>query len=83
MSHIEIKNSKLVLHHVGGRAGSISFPIPENFGEDFINIIYEADASCIELIHHYWSQYKSQTKVYPYCLFQKAGKQKFFLNYDP
>ena len=35
--------SKLILHHVGGRAGSISFPIPENFEQDIINIIYDAD----------------------------------------
>ena len=42
--------SKLILHHVGGRAGSISFPIPENFEQDIINIIYEADETCVKQI---------------------------------
>ena len=76
-------SSKLVLHHVGGRAGSICFPIPEKFETDIINVLYEADASCIEQIKTYWSHFQAQTEVYPYCLSDKVGHCEFHLNYDP
>jgi len=76
-------SSKLVLHHVGGRAGSICFPIPEKFETDIINVLYEADASCIEQIKTRWSQHRAQTEVYPYCLSDKVGHCEFHLNYDP
>ena len=75
--------SKLILHHVGGRAGSIGFPIPENFEQDIINIIYDADETCVKQIESIWQNKKFQTFVYPYCLLDKIGSTSFNLNYDP
>jgi len=75
--------TKLVLHHVGGRAGSICFPIPKKFEPDIINVLYEADTSCVDQIKTYWIQNQSQTEVYPYCLSNTVGSCNFYLNYDP
>ena len=75
--------SKLILHHVGGRAGSISFPISDNFEQDIINIIYDADKVCVKQIESLWHNKECQTYVYPYCLLDKIGNSSFNLNYDP
>jgi hypothetical protein len=49
-------NYKLSIHHVGGRAGSRSFPHMKQFEKDIINVLYDADEDCLEqnkaLNHH-------------------------------
>ena len=39
---------KLSVHHIGGRAGSRAFPILKHFEKDIINVLYDADADCME-----------------------------------
>ena len=39
-------NNRLIVHHVGGRAGSRSFPVVDTFEKDIVNVMYEADELC-------------------------------------
>ncbi len=75
--------SKLSLHHIGGRGGSKGFPCLSAFEADLINVIYDADAACIEQIKQaYSSQPQSTTHVLPYCIGEKSSTSKFFITYD-
>ena len=53
---LETNKLKLAIHHVGGRAGSRSFPHLIKFEKDIINVLYDADEDCLEqnkaLNHH-------------------------------
>lgn len=75
--------NRLVVHHVGGRAGSRSFPVLPAFERDIINVMYDADESCLAQVHEYWKTQPSQTVVLPYCLSARDGVCKFHINYDP
>lgn len=81
-SHLNI-NEKLIIHHVGGRAGSRSFPILDAFEKDIVNVLYEADESCVLQVAENWSKQSCLTKVLPYCLSEKNGTTSFNINYDP
>lgn len=83
IDNCEVKNEFLVIHHVGGRAGSTCFDLPNRFLCDIVNVLYDADESCVEQAEKTWMDKDCQTKVYPYCLSDKEGKTKFNLNYDP
>lgn len=76
----ESKN-KFHVHHVGGRAGSIGFPDLPNFRDDVINVIYDADESCLAQIENIWKD--KHVSVLPYCLFSKKGTASFHINYCP
>ena len=43
-------NSKIVLHHVGGRWGNHPFPRLPAFAGDFVEVLYEADTDAIAAI---------------------------------
>jgi FkbM family methyltransferase len=77
------KNEKIVIHHVGGRGGTRSFPLLKLFESDIINIIFDADEECIDQIKKKWSLQPSETIVLPYCLSAQVGKVIFNINYDP
>jgi FkbM family methyltransferase len=81
--YILIQENKLIIHHVGGRAGSIDFPILKGFEKDIINILYEADESCIDQIKDRWKFSESKTLILPYCLSKQEGSGNFHINYDP
>jgi FkbM family methyltransferase len=73
----------LIVHHVGGRAGSRCFPVLNAFEKDIVNVMYEADESCVDQVTENWKAQKSITKVLPYCLSSGQGVSKFHINYDP
>jgi len=75
--------NRLVAHHVGGRHGERSFPVLPAFESDIINVMYEADESCLPQIMERWKTQPSRTVVLPYCLSARDGVCKFHLNYDP
>ena len=76
-----IKTEKIVIHHVGGRGGTRSFPLLKFFESDIINIIFDADEECIAQIKNIWSLQPSETIVLPYCLSSQVGKVIFNINY--
>ncbi len=76
-------SSRISVHHVGGRAGSRSFPILERFERDVVNTLYEADEDCIEQIRVANSGNPSELHVLPYCLAQTRGRSTLNINYDP
>jgi FkbM family methyltransferase len=75
--------NRLVVHHVGGRAGSRSFPVLPAFERDIINVMYDADESCLSQIVESWKTQPSKTVVLPHCLSARDGVCKFHVNYDP
>jgi len=74
-------SAKFFAHHIGGRAGSVAFPDLPKFREEIVNIIYDADDSCLAQIEDAW--YGKNVLVLPYCLSNKCGTAKFNINYDP
>ncbi len=73
--------SKFLVHHVGGRGGSVVFPTLTQFNEDISQVIYDADESCLEQVQEKWQG--RDVAVYPYCLSDKNGPSKFHINYCP
>ena len=78
-----MSESHLVVHHVGGRSGSRSFPVMPAFERDIINVMYDADESCLAQVMDNWKAQPSKTIVLPYCLSGNDGVCKFHINYDP
>jgi FkbM family methyltransferase len=74
-------NLKIISHHVGGRDGSVAFPILSAFSEDIINVIYDADPDAIKQISERW-QNVCDTRVFPYCLGEANRSEIFHINYD-
>jgi len=78
-----MNNLRLCLHHIGGRGGSRTFPVPIFFDSDLINILYDADRDCLEKIHNYYENINSETHVLPYALSDKCESLIFNINHDP
>ncbi len=78
-----MQNLKLSLHHVGGRGGSRTFPVPEIFEKDLINILYDADDRSHSGIKDYYKNKESDTHVLPYALSDKCKTILFNINKDP
>ena len=72
----------LIIHHIGGRAGSRVFPVFPAFEKDIVNILYDADESCLAQVKDSWNRQPSKTIVLPYCLSAQVGVCKFSINYD-
>lgn len=79
----KIIDKHISVHHIGGRSGSRAFPVLSKFEKDIINVIYDADADCVEQIRQRNQKLESRLHVLPYCL-SDAAKSKFLnINYDP
>src|SRR3990167_960384 len=76
-------SEKICSHHIGGRGGNRSFPILNSFESDFVNILYDADNSCLEQIANLNKYNTSEFRVIPACVGGKNGHAKFNINYDP
>lgn len=74
---------KLSVHHVGGRAGSRSFPHMKYFEKDIINILYDADADCVAQITDRNKRLDSELHVFPYVLGDSCKSEVLNINYDP
>lgn len=76
-------DNRLVVHHVGGRAGSGNFPVLPSFEKDLFTVMYDADESCLPQMLAHSNQLPSQRVVLPYCISAGEGECTFHLNYDP
>ena len=69
----------LTTHHVGGRAGTRTFPILKYFEKDIVSVLYEADESAISGIKKETHHLPSKTVILPDCLSGEAGKRNFYI----
>ena len=76
-----MKNTKLVGHHVGGRNATVSFLPPSYFQCDFVNVLYDADAECVEQILEKTADEPYEVKAFPYCLGAESKLATFNINY--
>src|ERR1700692_3361070 len=60
-------NSKITLHHVGGRWGNHPFPRLPAFAGDYVEVLYEADTDAIDAIHQAGKDSSSELIVIPRC----------------
>jgi FkbM family methyltransferase len=73
----------IFLHHIGARNGARGFPIVSELETNFCNVLYDADANCLEQVKEKNSKLKSRLIVFDYCVAKKNGKGEFYLNSDP
>ena len=69
----------LTTHHVGGRAGTRTFPSLKYFEKDIISVLYEADESAISGIKKNTHHLPSKTIILPDCLSGHAWKRDFYI----
>lgn len=78
MNALNLKNHDLLcVHHVGARGSTQVLPPLPIFDTEFVNILYDADTSCVEEIRANHSQSKARTVVYPFCLAGASGERYF------
>ena len=68
---------RICVHHVGGRGGSQVFPPLPAFDAEFVNVLYDADPTCVDEVRRLHGDRKAQVMVFPYCLGAKAGERDF------
>ena len=73
--------SRYYAHHVGGRGGSVSFPLLPSFANEITQVIYDADESCLDQVKNEWNNY--DVKIFPYCLSENNAKTNFNINFCP
>ena len=73
----------IILHHIGSRSGTRSFPSNLKFESEMINILYEADEECIQQIKQVNEALSSKLIIYPNCISDKVEEVEFNICYDP
>ena len=76
-------NSKIALHHVGGRWGNHPFPRLPAFAGDFVEVLYEADTDAIAAIHQAGKNRPSELIVIPACLADSDGDGTLHVYVNP
>ena len=76
-------NSKIALHHVGGRWGNHPFPRLPAFAGDFVEVLYEADTDAIAAIHQTGKNRPSELIVIPACLADSDGDGTLHVYVNP
>lgn len=76
-------NKRISVHHIGGRSGSRAFPFLDKFEKDIVNVLYDADADCVEQIKQRNQNLGSELHVLPYCLGDTCKTTYVNINYDP
>ena len=76
-------NSKITLHHVGGRWGNHPFPRLPAFAGDYVEVLYEADTDAIDAIHQAGKNRSSELIVIPACLADRDGDGLLHIYVNP
>ena len=76
-------DTNIIIHHVGGRNGSIGFDFPAYFKDDFTIILYEPDEDALERIEKHSNDYYGKHYVFPYCLDSTTSHKTLNINRDP
>ena len=72
-------SNKIINYHVGGRAGSIGFPINKNFSHEMHSVIFDADTDCIDQI----KEKNKNSEVKSLFVGAENKELNFFINYCP
>ena len=76
-------DTNIIIHHVGGRNGSISFDFPKYFKDDLTIVLYEADGDALERIENHSNEHYGKHHVLPYCLDSTISNKILNINRDP
>ncbi|MCP4150518.1 MAG: FkbM family methyltransferase [bacterium] len=76
-------DTRISLHHIGGRGGTRAFPYIPGIEKDIVNVLYDADPDCAEQIKERNESKESELHVLPYCLGETNKTANFTINYDP
>ena len=82
LESLPMVDPRLCIHHVGGRAGTQPFPALSHFAPDLVNVLYEADTSCVAQIEEHFRASSGEVHVIPSCLADGPGTRTLYLNYD-
>ena len=78
----QISQDFIALHHIGARGGSRSFPKNKYFESEMINVLYDADPDCLQIVKEANQNLKSKLIIYPYCISNKKEDVEFYITYD-
>jgi FkbM family methyltransferase len=80
-----MKEKKIILHHIGGRGGGSILPLHSSdfFNGDLVQVMYDADADCIDEMQYNLDSHTIESKTLPYCLSDNCNLTNFNLNNDP
>jgi hypothetical protein len=76
-------NSKIALHHVGGRWGNHPFPQLPAFAGDLVEVLYEADTDAIAAIREAGKDRPNELIVIPACLADSDGDGLLHIYLNP
>jgi FkbM family methyltransferase len=76
-------NSKIALHHVGGRWGNHPFPRLPAFAGDVVEVLYEADTDAIAAIQEAGKDRPGELIVVPACLADRDGDGLLHIYVNP
>jgi len=76
-------NSRVVLHHVGGRWGNHPFPKLPAFAGDLVEVPYDADTDAIAAIHETGKNRPNELIVIPTCLADRDGDGLLHIYLNP
>lgn len=78
-----VDESRLSIHHICGRGGDQQFPLIEQFDKDIVNVLYDADPSCLAQIEDRNKNRECQFHVFPYCFGDSCKTDVLNSNYSP
>ena len=76
-------DARIIIHHVGGRGGSMPLRIPRACQDSVVIVFYDADPDCLEQMGENASRHLGETHVFPYFLGRRPGRSVIHINYDP
>ena len=77
-------DSRFVLHHIGGRAGTRAFPLVPAFEHEFVSVMYEASTDGNDQILSYGSKKGTGKTILVNACVGRPGEDRIFnLNRDP
>src|SRR3990167_11391608 len=76
-------DTNIIIHHVGGRNGSISFNFSKYFKDNLTVVLYEPDEDALEQIENYSIGKYGKYHVIPYCLDSTISNKTLNINRDP
>jgi FkbM family methyltransferase len=76
-------DQRITVHHVGGRGGGGLFPTLKAFHGDFVEVLYDADADCLEQVRKNLPAGEKTTLVLPHCISNRREARTINLNFDP
>lgn len=68
---------RLSIHHIGARGESQAFPRLDKFETSIVNVLYEADAACIDELRNIHASRPAKVLILPYCISGKSGRRAF------